>query len=150
MEHRLTKAEIEIEHLKKQNEKIEEMVDKHETACEVHAPKAESAHNGVINMSKELAVISTIVKSMTDSMDEFRTRNVKADEKSDKILEELAELRGEKRFGGWFGKLIIGLAGTFVLWSASEILSLHKELNSMHKHKMEKAIKRDASQEDNE
>lgn len=121
MEHRITRIETIVETIGDKIGTMEEMLSRHEIACEVNIPKAQEAHEGVVKMSVDLSIITEGMKTVVKSIDDLHNRNKEADEVSRKILEELAELRGEKRFGKWVARGLVAGAISFVLWTANEL-----------------------------
>jgi len=150
MQERVATLEARLDNIDKVLEKITHLVDKHDVACEVNAPKAESAHNGVINMSKQLGVVSEALGTLVKNFDAVLLRNIEADKKTDKILLELAELRGAGKVLAWGSRILIGAsllgAFSFILWSTNEILKLKHTANI--KSSSEKAINRDVIKKD--
>jgi hypothetical protein len=155
---RLAKVETIVEEHDKKLEFHAEMLGKHEVACEIHAPKAASAHEGFVHMGTEIAVVSEAIKTLVNVVDEIQADNKEANKKRealegkvDQVLLKLANMDGEKeglkkleKFLMWVGRGLLVSAFGFALWTFME-LQERKYYDETHKHKVNKAIKRDKS-----
>lgn len=152
---RLVRLETMVESIVSELPSMKEALDRHDKACDIHAPMAQQAHEATTTMSREIGVVSEALSALVKGIDAMNKSICKLDEKVDNKLAKIDQRNEEAdkenakfresiatKLGVMTGKNIVKtwlmrayFAGTltFMLWATNEFKN-QQHHNDTHHH----------------